>query len=65
MSVSIDEMMFYGGIAVAAAALIVGIVCILVFKIKKIRLDAQFDVEYGAEIGNPLSGGFTQRGNKG
>lgn len=62
MRVSIDEMMFYGGIAVAAAALIVGIVCILVFKIKKIRLDAQFDVEYGAEIGNSLSGGFTQKG---
>lgn len=45
-----NEMMFYGGIVIAAAALAAGIVCLLTLKIKKIKLDAQLDEEYGEEV---------------
>ena len=45
-----NEMMFYGGIVIAAAALAAGIVCLLTLKIKKTKLDAQLDEEYGEEV---------------
>lgn len=45
-----NEMMFYGGIAIAATALIAGLVCLLFLRVKKSKLDTQLDAEYGAEI---------------
>lgn len=44
---NLDELLFYGGIGLAAAAAVIGIVCLIYFKIKKIKLESQFDVEYG------------------
>lgn len=46
-----DEMLFYGGIAIGVIALVVGVVCIFLFKIRRIKLNAQFNYEYGPEIG--------------
>lgn len=45
-----NEMMFYGGIAIAVTALITGLVCLLFLRVKKSKLDTQLDAEYGAEI---------------
>ncbi len=45
-----NEIMFYGGIVTAATALVTGIICLLALKMKKIKLDAQLDAEYGEEI---------------
>lgn len=42
-----NEMLLYGGIAVAAAAVIGLIVFICVMKVKKIRLNTQLNAEYG------------------
>jgi hypothetical protein len=50
--VGIDEMIFYGGIAVMAAAFVLGMISMLLLKVKKIKLDAKLDAEYGKEIGN-------------
>ena len=45
-----NEIMFYGGIVTAATALVTGIICLLALKMKKIKLNAQLDAEYGEEI---------------
>lgn len=50
-----NEMMFYGGIVIAAAALAAGIVCLLTLKMKKIKLDAQLDEEYGEEASRHIN----------
>lgn len=42
-----DELLFYGGAVCAAAAFLAEIVCLLLFRIKKLRLDAKMDQEYG------------------
>jgi len=44
-----DEMIFYGGLAISAVTLVSGIICLLLLKMKRIRLDAQFDAEYGID----------------
>ena len=44
-----DELLFYVGIVVAIIALILLIVLTLLFKLKKVKLNAQFDIEYGVE----------------
>ena len=49
MEMMIDEMLFYVGIAGAIIAFILLIVLTLLFKLKQIKLNAQFDVEYGME----------------
>ena len=46
MSLS-GEVLFYGGIVVAAAALVLAIVFFCVFKIKSARLNAKLNQEYG------------------
>lgn len=46
----IDEILFYAGIVMVVIALISGIVCAFLFKIKGVRLEAQFDIEYGPKI---------------
>lgn len=43
----IDEMLFYGGGAVAGAAVVVGIICFLVSRLRKAKLNARLDKEYG------------------
>lgn len=45
-------MMFYGGIGIAAAALATGLVCLLLLKVEKSKLDTQLDAEYGADLLN-------------
>lgn len=45
-----NEMMFYGGIAIATAALATGLVCLLLLRVKKSKLDTQLDAEYGADL---------------
>ena len=42
-----DRFLFYGGMAAAAFSLAGGGICFAVAQIKKIRLNAQLDEEYG------------------
>lgn len=42
-----DEALFYGGIIITGCSLLLAIIFLCVSKIKKIRLDAQLDAEYG------------------
>lgn len=42
-----DEMLFYGGIAVAAGSLVVMALYFCVTQIKKVRLDIRLNAEYG------------------
>ena len=44
---SLDNVLFYGGIAAIIAAVILGIVCFFVLKMKKQNLDAKYEREYG------------------
>lgn len=41
------EIMFYGGIAIAASAVAMSILCFTVLHIRKIRLTVKLDEEYG------------------
>ena len=47
MSWLTDELLFYGGIAVAVGSLVMAILSFCILQIKKIRLNAQMDYEYG------------------
>ena len=47
MNIISDQSLFYGGLAVAAGAAVLLLVLIVIFIIRKIRLEAVFDVEYG------------------
>lgn len=47
MNVLTDEVLFYGGIIIIGCSLLLAIIFLCVSKIKKIRLDAQLDAEYG------------------
>lgn len=42
-----DEIMFYGGVAVAGGSALAAIIFFCIFKVKKIKLNAQLDREYG------------------
>ena len=42
-----DEALYAGGMAVAAAAFILSIICFCIFQIKKVRLNSNMDEEYG------------------
>lgn len=46
----IDEILLYGGIAVFIISIVTSIICIIFFKIKRKKLDIQFDIEYGPII---------------
>ena len=42
-----NEILFYGGLAIAGGTLFAAFICLSISHIKKIRLDAQLDAEYG------------------
>lgn len=42
-----DEFMFYGGMALAGGTLLAGLLYFCISQIKKTRLNAQLDEEYG------------------
>lgn len=42
-----NELLFYGGMAVAIGSLIAAILYFCISQIGKVRLDAQLDAEYG------------------
>lgn len=44
-----DEFLFIIGISIASAALIIGLVSFVVYKIKKEKLKAIFEKEYGED----------------
>ena len=42
-----DELLFYGGMAAAGCSLLAMILSLCMFQIKKVRLNARLDAEYG------------------
>lgn len=42
-----NELLFYGGIAAAGCSLFAMVFCLCIFQIKKVRLNARLDAEYG------------------
>lgn len=42
-----NQLLFYGGIALAAVTLVLGAACLAIYKVKTVRLEAQLDYEYG------------------
>ena len=42
-----DEFLFYGGITVSVGSLVIAILSFCILQIKKTRLNAQMDYEYG------------------
>lgn len=42
-----DEILFYGGIVVAAGSFFVAVVYFLISQIRGVRLNAKLDIEYG------------------
>ncbi len=42
-----DEILFYGGIVVIAGSLMAAVLYFFVSQIRKVRLNAQLDAEYG------------------
>ena len=42
-----NEILFYGGLAIAGGTLLAAFIYLCIWHIKKVRLDAQLDVEYG------------------
>ena len=47
MSVFSDEMILYGGLIVASASILSGIIYSVIYTIRKRKLNEKFDVEYG------------------
>lgn len=47
-----NEMLFYSGVTMVGASLLLGILYAVVYYIGKRRLDAKFDMEYGADPKN-------------
>lgn len=45
-----NDMIFYGGIIISAIALLVALISIFIFTIKKMNLSARLDTEYGKQI---------------
>lgn len=54
-----NEVLFYGGIAVAACSFLFAIVYFIVSHIRRIHLDSQLDREYGKKEANK-TGAFMQ-----
>ena len=52
-AVGVNELLFYGGAAAAAAALVLGCLAFILFKVRRARLNAQLDREYGAPEKEP------------
>ena len=44
---SINEMLFYGGLIFAVIVVVVFLIFLLIYKINKIKLDYKYDEEYG------------------
>lgn len=42
-----DEILFYGGIVVAAGSFFTAVIYFLISQIRKVRLNARLDIEYG------------------
>lgn len=42
-----DEILFYGGMAVAAGSLVMAMLCFCISEINKLRLNIRLDAEYG------------------
>lgn len=42
-----DEILFYGGIVVAAGSFFTAVVYFLISQIRRVRLNARLDIEYG------------------
>ena len=42
-----NELMFYGGIAVAGGSAVLAVLCFCVSQFNKVRLNIQLDAEYG------------------
>ena len=42
-----DELLFYGGMAVAGCSLLAMILCLCMSQVRKVRLNARLDAEYG------------------
>lgn len=42
-----DEILFYGGIVVAAGSFFIAVVYFLISQIRGVRLNAKLDIEYG------------------
>lgn len=47
-----NEALFYGGTALAAVSLLAGVISLFLCRIKRIRLEAQMDEEYGKQEEN-------------
>lgn len=47
MNLSVDELLFYGGMACAGAAALAELLCLGIYLVKKRRLNAQLEKEYG------------------
>ena len=47
MNITSNEMILYIGLIIASASIFIGIAYSVIFKTKKQRLNANFDVEYG------------------
>ena len=45
----LQELLFYGGIAAMAAAVVCGIVAFVIFRLRAARLKRMLDVEYGEQ----------------
>ncbi len=50
MGLLMNEMLFYGGIALAAAALLAGLIFFCISQVIGTRLMAQLDSEYGPRV---------------
>lgn len=47
MKFSLDEILFYGGIALSAVSALSGVICFFVRKIHTLKLNMQLEKEYG------------------
>lgn len=47
MNIFLDQSLFYGGLIIAGTAAVLLLILIVFFIIRKIRLEAVFDAEYG------------------
>ena len=50
MQYGIDEIMYYGGLGIAIAAVLLGIICFLAYRYQKAKLELELMNEYGDVI---------------
>ena len=50
MNFEIDEILYYGGLTIALAAVILGVILFFVFKYRRIKLELNLLDEYGDSI---------------